>query len=562
MFKWSLLDTALLAVIFYHLAQAPYTKVEESFTLQAIHDILEYGVFDISRYDHLQFPGVVPRSFIGPLIVAVLSKPAIMISSMLNLFTDDTQMHAQLIVRGVIGLVNGLSLIMLKNALQSLFDEIEEKKNKKLEKDGETPANTVTMTSVGSWFLLFCMTSFHMMFYSSRTLPNFVGAFPLSNIALSLALKGNLEWAILLLSGSAVIFRLELGGLAAGLTIFGFIFKKVDIFRALKFGFMGAGIAIGISMSIDSYFWGDWGIPEVDAFIFNVVYGKSAQWGTESPLAYFTNYLRMLFLPPTVLVLNYIGYRAAPKNLKIVTLAGYFHILAMSTQPHKEWRFIIYSVPPIIMLGSAGAAYLWENFKVRTMGNAALLALLPLSVAIGGVVSYIFCYISTMNYPGVEALAMFNDYVMANNVTNSTVFITVPPCMTGVSLFGQLDFDKYGITYDRTEDSKSVQNKWDSYDYMITHESLDIGKSFGIEDPSASKWELIGKSKIFAGVNPAPLTDYIFKEGNNVFSLVKDVIMRESPYDFMFAMLDNCLIRQDLFFIHKRIRNDADENLQ
>jgi len=38
------LDLALLATAWSHVLLAPYTKVEESFNLHAVHDVLMYGI--------------------------------------------------------------------------------------------------------------------------------------------------------------------------------------------------------------------------------------------------------------------------------------------------------------------------------------------------------------------------------------------------------------------------------------------------------------------------------------------------------------------------------------
>ena len=76
-----LLLTLLIPVlVLLHLFVAPYTKVEESFNIQAAHDIIYYGLtrsnateFLTKHYDHVSFPGAVPRSFVGALALAGVS---------------------------------------------------------------------------------------------------------------------------------------------------------------------------------------------------------------------------------------------------------------------------------------------------------------------------------------------------------------------------------------------------------------------------------------------------------------------------------------------------------
>lgn len=81
MLRWALALALFPILICLHLYVAPYTKVEESFNVQAVHDILTYGIptEDVgnslrAQYDHMTFPGAVPRTFIGAVVLAGVSK--------------------------------------------------------------------------------------------------------------------------------------------------------------------------------------------------------------------------------------------------------------------------------------------------------------------------------------------------------------------------------------------------------------------------------------------------------------------------------------------------------
>ncbi|KAI1315047.1 dolichyl-P-Man:Man(7)GlcNAc(2)-PP-dolichol alpha-1,6-mannosyltransferase [Mortierella claussenii] len=85
-----MLHCAVLALIVLHIVVAPFTKVEESFNLQATHDILTFGVSSnaVNQFDHLEFPGVVPRTFVGPLLLALGSWPVMAIVRLLSTVSE------------------------------------------------------------------------------------------------------------------------------------------------------------------------------------------------------------------------------------------------------------------------------------------------------------------------------------------------------------------------------------------------------------------------------------------------------------------------------------------
>jgi alpha-1,6-mannosyltransferase len=135
-----LLSLSIPTLVLLHLLIAPYTKVEESFNIQATHDIAySNGVLN-KNFDHLSFPGAVPRTFVGALLLAAASRPI----SYLARFQ-----HAQFIARAVLGLFNAFALLRYRNGLDKAFGK-----------------------DVGRWYILLQASQFHVIYYASRTLPN------------------------------------------------------------------------------------------------------------------------------------------------------------------------------------------------------------------------------------------------------------------------------------------------------------------------------------------------------------------------------------------------------
>lgn len=526
------LTTVLIVIISIHLWVSPFTKVEESFTIQAIHDILKYGVSDISKYDHIEFPGAVPRSFVGPLIIAGLTYP-------FKSTFETNPLRGQILARYIIGISNALALSRFITAAKRALSKT----------DGEDKKSTHSFKSseITVWFGLFTATQFHLMFYSSRPLPNFVMALPLSLQALAWALEENYRWCLILLSFTAIVFRLELFALCGGVAIGCLFFKKLSLLSIVRTGFIGFGIGAFLSYQVDSYFWKYTTIPELESFIFNVINGQSSKWGVQPFFTYITEYLPMMFIPPTALFLNYLGMRLAPEQFTIVGLAAYFHVLVLSLQPHKEWRFIIYANPPITLLGSVSAAYLYNNMSTKSIKGVAVRFILLLTPLLSLIVSIAFSYISSLNYPGGYALQNFNEYLKTENITNVTVHLDVPVCMTGATLFGQLN-ESYNVTYDKTE-GHALFEKWQSFDYLITSQST------GSDLPSANgtEWELIQSTQKFSGIN----TEFLMSTFENKYAHGLDLLFtwqKEGNLDFLYDIWANSIVKKDVIFTYKKVQ--------
>ncbi|KAF1355003.1 Alg9-like mannosyltransferase family-domain-containing protein [Delphinella strobiligena] len=492
------IDTALACLItvlvqIHHLA-APYTKVEESFNVQAIHDILNHGVpltqnvvpFFEANYDHFTFPGPVPRTFVGSVILSGLVSP-------LKLILGDGrygQALYQPIARGLLGLINSMSLLYFKQAVDTAY--------------GRT---------AGRWYLLLQASQFHVMFYASRTLPNMF-AFSLTTLALrgiilaqSTTSKSNKaskrrRLALYLLTFAGVIFRSEIAILLAAQTAYLLIQGRTSVTKEIiPAGIFGASIGLLTTISVDSFFWQRFPLwPELVGFVYNTIQGKSSNWGTSPWHFYLLNAVPRLLMNPVSWAIC-IPMALSTKSMRRTSLDILIPLLAFvavySVLPHKEWRFIIYIIPGLTAVATGGAAWIWTR-RSKTLLYRFLSLLLVTSVLASFAASMALLYISSLNYPGGAALTRLHEVhgLEDGGRGPGMVYMDNLACQTGVTRFLEKDALE-GWKYDKTEDESTLLDPvfWQQFDYVLAENP----------DRIIGSWEVIDIIYGYAGVGMGEL---------------------------------------------------------
>ncbi|KAL7628751.1 alpha-1,6- mannosyltransferase [Parahypoxylon ruwenzoriense] len=473
-----LLSLAIPALIIVHLLVAPYTKVEESFNIQATHDILVYGTptRDIyqrlsSRYDHFDFPGAVPRTFIGPVLLAGISQPIIALVGF---------QHAQLVVRGVLGLLNAAALLVFKSNVEKAFGR-----------------------ATARWYALLQLSQFHVLFYASRTLPNMF-AFGLSRPDVKSRAQGY-RLAIANLTIAAAVFRSELAILLITTTFYGLVTSQISLRRVIPAFLVFFITSLVLTVPIDSYFWQKPLWPELWGFYYNAILGSSSAWGVSPWYYYFTSAIPKILMNPlsTIALIPYALWNAGTRRqVQLLVVPSLLFVAIYSLQPHKEARFIFYVAPPLTATAALAANYI---FTRRTKSVIFLLASVAIvgSILVSFVLSTAMLVMSSLNYPGGEALSELRNLVTSSpssDLQTVMVHTDVLSCMTGVTLFGQHPYppgnlrsaNEVTFNYDKTEDEGTLRSPsfWEKFDYVLAEDPVKV----------LGPWETVGVVEGFAGV--------------------------------------------------------------
>ncbi|KZT23137.1 glycosyltransferase family 22 protein [Neolentinus lepideus HHB14362 ss-1] len=502
------LDILILGTACLHVLLTPYTKVEESFNLHATHDIIMYGIGSerLSHYDHFVFPGAVPRSFIGSLILAWLSRPLVGLASSFGWIT--TKLDIQILVRLVLTTLNALMLCLIRRSVSRRFGRL-----------------------TGLYFAIITCSQFHLPFWMGRTLPNMFALVPV-NLATYLLLSRAPNstkpsyWithlAIGLLTSTAVILRSEVLLLLAPIVLQALVSGYTTFASIVRVGVTAGLVSLALTVLVDSYFWQRWPLwPELAGIYFNVYEGKSAEWGVSPPHTYFTSFLPRLLL--SALPLSLIG-ALIDGRIRELLFAPLVFVGLISALGHKEWRFVIYVVPAFNVAAARGARWLTGIRKGTIFGRMRFFIVMAM-ISANCAVTIIHTQASMANYPGGLALSAFNErYSSTDNVH---VHISNLAAQTGASLFLHAHAPPYPPylapprashwTYNKTEslDAKSL-----TVSTRITHIIAESTSDFDLQ----RKWTLVDS---VAGFDHWEKNFAVLKNGGGLKELLAIVTMAQ-----------------------------------
>ena len=307
--------------------------------------------------------------------------------------------------------------------------------------------------------------------------------------------------AISLFVFAGAVFRSEIALLLVTQLLALLVQRKVSLKTIIPAGITSALVALAISVPIDSYFWQKPLWPELWGFYYNAIQGKSADWGTSPFNYYFTSLLPKLLLNPLILLLLPLAHYIPSTRLPTINLAlpSFLFIAIYSLQPHKEARFIIYAVPPLTAAAALPASYIWTR---RSKSWLYILGSILLAASIAGsfVASTSMLLISSLNYPGGDALTSLHSILhrTPNTPSNITIHMDILSCMTGVTRFQQLPSPSVLngrptlINYDKTENETTLLDPafWAQIDYALMEEP---GKAIG-------KWDVVDTIYAYSGI--------------------------------------------------------------
>lgn len=327
---------------------------------------------------------------------------------------------------------------------------------------------------------------------------------------------GRQRVAIALLTFSAVIFRAELALLLGSVGLYLLVTRRTTLRNLVVACVVSSAVALLVSVPIDSYFWLKPLWPELWGFYYNVVQGSSSDWGVSPWHYYFTSAIPRMILNPAalaVLIPLSLYSPATSRAARSLLVPSLLFVAIYSFQPHKETRFIFYVSPPLTAAAALGASTLTTRIS-KSLTAKLLTLFLVLSILGSAVASSGMLVLSSLNYPGGDALSHLQNTILPSDLAepshyrNVAIHADVLTCMTGLTLFGTnprgfpLGTRESGtlVDFDKTEDEAVLRDWrfWSRFEYLL-HET-------GDEMPPG-KWDTLAVVEGLGGLEMLRPTD-------------------------------------------------------
>ncbi len=179
--------------------------------------------------------GVVHRTFLGPFLIAMITKP------FSYLFQSEDKFYVQIQSRVVLSLVVMYSFSQFGRSIQLRY--------------GSTTRRALSVLT---------LTQFHFLFYSSRCLPN---TFALIAVMIACGKWLEKRWSqfIFLVAFTVLVLRVETIILFSWIIIYELIITRdLKFWHLIKVGIPSGLISLVITIAFDSYIWGKLIWPEGD----------------------------------------------------------------------------------------------------------------------------------------------------------------------------------------------------------------------------------------------------------------------------------------------------------
>lgn len=392
-----------------------------------------------------------------------------------------------------------------------------------------------------SMFTILSVTQFHIPFYASRTIPNFL-ALPAVNLSISYTLRRQYWRAIALLTATATIVRLELALVVLPLAAVLVICGRMSLPSALGAGMAGGFGALGtvffvflltkaISAPIDYALWAPtlphpslptftamstlW--PELSAAMFNIVGGHADEWGV-MPRTFYLFAIGKILLGGAPLVAYALAYAVLRSTTGVPAFADnkalwrcisdtgvllpsvIVLIGALSSVGHKEWRFVVYAIPVFNILGAAGAAGLWSLAakRLRALARLGVVGLILANIAF----TLFSTYVSSQNYPGGDVWRVLETLDIK---AGSTIHFPSYPLQTGSTLYTFIHANvPQALAFPAQEDPEWVYSKSEDVALLTPAGAAAAGVDYVVtsdwETFAGAQWKVVGSIDAYDGV--------------------------------------------------------------